>query len=389
MNEQLPDPPIDPEVDLRKLEYMPLLGGKLFESDFYLDADDAEFRTGLRLWWAAWNQVPAGSLPAEDHRIRGLAGLTENPQKWRKVRDKALRGFEKHSDGRLYHPVVVEQALIAWAKRAEVMEVHENRQSRKDRMNADRKAMFAALREKGIRLAWDIGMRELRRLHAEHCGGETGTPPGTKPGTPPGTEPETGTPPGTPRTVPGTAKTVRYGTEQIQGTPASVPAPPAGAREEGEGPEDPDPPPEDPPPEDPPQQQVPTPAGRIGWAMRRAGIPPAQCNPSDPSALALLERGATLEQFEDTAREAMSKGIRRPWPWVLATLAGRLDEAAVVAAGPSVQPDPLAWRKTFDGVQRRAAELGLSPRPGEMLPDFERRVLTAHQRAAGRQGAAA
>lgn len=383
MTEQLPDPPIPADVDLRGLEYMPLLGGKLFESDFYLDSNDAEFRIGLRLWWASWNQVPAGSLPAEDHRIRGLAGLAENPEKWRKVRDKALRGFTKHADGRLYHAVIVEQALIAWEKRVDVREVQGNRQSRKERMNADRKAMFAALREIGVRPGWDIGMRELRQLHAEHCA--PGTPPGTKPGTPtvpgpeePGTPP--GTLPGTPRTVPGTARTVRDGTV-IPGTGDAVPPPPpAGAREDG--PEDPDPPDDDAPP-------APTPAGRIGWAMRRAGVPPAQCNPSDPTALALLQRGATIEQFEDTAREAVTKGIRRPWPWVLATLAGRLDEAAQVAAGPAVGPDPMAWRKSLDGVQRRAGELGLSPRPGEMAHDFERRVLTAHQRAAGRQGAAA
>ena len=384
MIEQLPDPPIPADVDLRGLEYMPLLGGKLFESDFYLDSNDAEFRIGLRLWWASWNQVPAGSLPAEDHRIRGLAGLAENPEKWRKVREKALRGFTKHSDGRLYHAVIVEQALIAWEKRVDVREVQGNRQSRKERMNADRKAMFAALREVGVRPGWDIGMRELRRLHAEHC--PPGTPPGTKPGTPtvpgldePGTPP--GTLPGTPRTVPGTARTVRDGTV-IQGTGDAVPPPPP-ARAREDGPEDPDPPGEDDPP------PTPTQAGRLGWAMRRAGVPPSQCNPSDPKALALLQRGATVEQFEDTAREAVAKGISRPWPWVLATLAGRLDEAATVAAGPAVPADPLAWRRTFEGVQRRAGELGLSPKPGEMAPDFERRVLTAHQRAAGRQGAAA
>ena len=58
---ELPSPLVPAEVDLRGLEYMPLLGARLFESDFYLDADDAEFRIGVRLWWAAWNQVPAGS----------------------------------------------------------------------------------------------------------------------------------------------------------------------------------------------------------------------------------------------------------------------------------------------------------------------------------------
>ena len=165
-------------------------------------------------------------------------------------------------------------------------------------------------------------------------------------------------------------------------TPASPPPPPAGAHEDGPG--------EDPPPEDDgTAATTPTPAGRIGMAMRRAGVHPSGCNPSDPTALALIERGVTVEQFEDTAREAVAKGIRNPWPWVLATLRGRISEASAIAAAPAAPPDPMAWRKTLDGVNRRAAELGLSVRTGETLPEWERRVLTAHQRAARRQEAAA
>jgi predicted deacetylase len=50
----------------------------------------------------------------------------------------------------------------------------------------------------------------------------------------------------------------------------------------------------------------------------------------------------------------------------------------------------MAWRKTFEGVQRRAEQLGVKLRTGEMAADFERRVLTAHQRAASAaQGAPA
>lgn len=161
----LPPPLVPAEVDLRGLEYMPLLGARLFGSDFDLDASDAEFRVGLRLWWAAWNQVPAGSLPSEDHRIRGLAGLAENPSKWNKVRDRALGGFVKCSDGRLYHPIVAEQALIAWDKRAEHLQERENEAERQRRVRADRKRMFAELRAVGVTPKYDTGTTELRELH--------------------------------------------------------------------------------------------------------------------------------------------------------------------------------------------------------------------------------
>ncbi|QHJ01642.1 hypothetical protein GT347_20180 [Xylophilus rhododendri] len=36
---------------------------------------------------------------------------------WKDVRSGALRGWVLCSDGRLYHPVVSEKALIAWAKK--------------------------------------------------------------------------------------------------------------------------------------------------------------------------------------------------------------------------------------------------------------------------------
>lgn len=163
-----PSPLVPAEVDLRGLEYMPLLGGRLFGSDFDLDASDAEFRIGLRLWWAAWNQVPAASLPREDHRIAGLAGLKENPKRWQQVRARALAGFVECSDGRLYHPIVAEQALIAWEKRGEAREKQENNTERVRRLRSERRKMFAELRAAGQVPAFDLPMPELRALHQRH-----------------------------------------------------------------------------------------------------------------------------------------------------------------------------------------------------------------------------
>ncbi len=66
MSDERPAPLVPADVDLRGLEYMPLLGARLMASDFHARASDSEWRAALTLWWAAWQQVPAGSLPDDD-----------------------------------------------------------------------------------------------------------------------------------------------------------------------------------------------------------------------------------------------------------------------------------------------------------------------------------
>lgn len=107
-------PPIDPCCDLRGMPFMPLDIVRLFDSDLYALSTGDEFKAAFSLWGKAFLQVPAGSLPKED---RILAHLSGAGSKWAKVRDMALRGWVEASDGRLYHPVVVEKAKEAWAAR--------------------------------------------------------------------------------------------------------------------------------------------------------------------------------------------------------------------------------------------------------------------------------
>ncbi|WP_165374848.1 YdaU family protein [Sphingomonas montana] len=113
----VPEPMTPPDCDLRGLEYMPLLGQRLFGSEFDALANDSEWRAGLTLWWAAWTQCPAGSLPDDDAALCRLADLGRDIKTFRKLRVRALHGFVKCSDGRLYHPTLCEQALVAWDKR--------------------------------------------------------------------------------------------------------------------------------------------------------------------------------------------------------------------------------------------------------------------------------
>lgn len=276
MTQQLPDPLMPDDVDLRGLEYMPLLGGRLFSSDFDLEATDAEFRVGLRLWWKAWNQQPAASLPNNEKMLCKLAGFDDNMAKWRKLRDRALHGFVLCSDGRLYHPVLAEQALIAWDKRAEDRAKRDNEAERKRRERAERSRMFNQLRAVGVTPAWNTSTADLRELVTQHV-----TQHVTRTGHVDQSQPVTRT---------GTAKTGRDGTGQEYIAPDTRSADShAGARVA-----------------DPPPGVHPTQAGLMCRAMKASGT--VDVNPGHPDLLALIEAGATEAEFVGAAQTAAGKG---------------------------------------------------------------------------------
>lgn len=116
MNE-LQQPPIPPDVDLRKFPFMPLDVTRLFNSRFHAVANDAEWRAGVTLWLKSWQQIPAASLPDDDIELCRLAELGRDHRTWQKIRAKALHGWIKCADGRLYHPTVAEKAIEAWIKK--------------------------------------------------------------------------------------------------------------------------------------------------------------------------------------------------------------------------------------------------------------------------------
>jgi uncharacterized protein YdaU (DUF1376 family) len=342
VDDALPEPPVPAEVDLRGLEYMPLLGARLFGSEFALEATDAEFRAGLRLWWAAWQQQPAASLPRTDRSLCKLAGLGEDLAKWRKVRKRALHGFVLCSDDRLYHDVLAQQALIAWEKRAEDRAERDNVAERKRRERAERKRMFAELRAVNIVPDFNIKQADLRQLVTEHV---TRTVPGdvTGPVTSQVTSPVT-------RTV--TAKTGRDGTGHRTSTADLV----AGVRDTGDSDDDLSDPPEppalpDPPPPPPPPPPTPTPApgpatpyGAIARRLRDAGI---QASPSSQRFRVLVDAGADADEF-----------------------------LALVPKALAVHGDQFAYLVgAVEGERKRAATTAGQLHRGQMQP-----VETAHQR---------
>lgn len=112
------DPLTPADCDLRGLEWMPLYGARLLTSETWLRATPEARCAALTLWWASWHQVPAASLADDDLLLSQLAGYgVAGVKQWRRIRDQAMRGWIKCSDGRLYHPTVAALACEAWDRR--------------------------------------------------------------------------------------------------------------------------------------------------------------------------------------------------------------------------------------------------------------------------------
>ena len=90
----------------------------------------------------------------------------------------------------------------------------------------------------------------------------------------------------------------------------------------------------DPRAEDPePEGHKPSAAGLACRAMRSAGM--AGVNPGDPRLLALLEQGATREELESVAADAVARG--KGFAWALKALEGRRADAAAIALAPKLE----------------------------------------------------
>ena len=109
---ELPDPLTPLECDLRSYTWMKIDITRLLTSETWIMGTAEQKVACFTLWAKSWHQVPAGSIPDHDAM---LAHLSEAGAAWKRVRDHALRGWIKCSDGRLYHPIVCEKANEAHA----------------------------------------------------------------------------------------------------------------------------------------------------------------------------------------------------------------------------------------------------------------------------------
>ena len=115
MAEQLPPPLVPPECDCTDLDGFMLNVERLMASELVALSTHEVVGAALFLWCRAWKQRPAASLP-DDERV--LAAYSRLPlPRFRRLREEAMRGFVKCSDGRLYHRVLAVEALKAYEKK--------------------------------------------------------------------------------------------------------------------------------------------------------------------------------------------------------------------------------------------------------------------------------
>ena len=113
----LPEPLTPADCDLRDFQYMPLDVSRLRGSEMASTESPEACWAALMLWSASWHEVPAASLCDDERVLAKAAGYGRDIKGWRKVSAAALRGFQKASDGRFYHPVVAVKALEAWLEK--------------------------------------------------------------------------------------------------------------------------------------------------------------------------------------------------------------------------------------------------------------------------------
>lgn len=107
------EPLVAADVDLTRLESFMLNAPKLLGSELVALSTGDEFKAAVMLWCRAWGQ-PRCSLPDDDRVLASFAGYQRDLRGWAKVRDMALRGWVKCSDGRLYHPTLAAEASRAY-----------------------------------------------------------------------------------------------------------------------------------------------------------------------------------------------------------------------------------------------------------------------------------
>lgn len=69
----------------------------------------------LAMWYAAWKQVPCGSLPTDDRELAGAIGIPSAV--FTEYREVLLRGWWLAEDGRLYHDTLTTRVIEMMGKR--------------------------------------------------------------------------------------------------------------------------------------------------------------------------------------------------------------------------------------------------------------------------------
>lgn len=298
-------------------------------------------------------------IPADMKDACRLARAT-TPAQRRAVQAVLEEFFQLHEDG--WHQKRCDEELADAQELGDERSAKlENERERQRRHREERKKLFEQLRQMGIVPAWDTKTDALRAMLKD--------PPVTpqyrdesQPVTPPVTRTATANQ---------NPLAISHKPEELKQARATTPDV---AR--------------DPPQE--PEGHTPTPAGLACRAMKAKGL--SQVNPGDPRLTALLDQGATVDEFAGIAEEAVAKS--KGFAWVLTVLQNRRAEAAQIALAPRPALAPAAdWTAKRSTVIERACRLGIGPwnesaainGVGPSWADYRANVIAADKR----QGATA
>lgn len=117
--QDLPAPFVASDCDLTGYDWFPLHHKRLDQSEWWLTASDFARSRSVDLWSAAYQQVPAASLPNSDVILARISGFGRDLAAFRAVKAELLAPWTLCADGRWYHPVLAEVANEAWTRQSD------------------------------------------------------------------------------------------------------------------------------------------------------------------------------------------------------------------------------------------------------------------------------
>lgn len=291
---QVSAPLVPADCDLQDFPYMPVDVDRLLKSETWVLGRPDERAAAMALWLNSWHQVPAASLPDNDRMLGHLAQATA----WKKVKEHALRGWIRCTDGRFYHPVVAEKALEAWIEKLLNSLSGATGNAKRWGVQIDTEATrLQLLASIDLLRALAPQSKTLRKQAVVKI--TAGSPPDIQPGSPP--DDESDRPPNRPPT------------EKASGIVA-IESKGRGINREREG-----------------AGEKTTLAGDACKAMRQAGL--ADVNPGHPELLALLEAGITASELGSAASDAVRLG--KGFVYAMRMAQSRRRDAAKVGTLPA------------------------------------------------------
>lgn len=358
------------ELDLDKIE----------QSDTWaLAGTRPELRPWLLMLWAkAWKQHPCGTLPDNDQIIAAHIGMPI--ESFIQDREVLMRGWYRCTDGRLYHPVIINRVIEMMGKRA----VDRDRQRRKreiERKTAESgenqndsgvthalsrvtrrtpKATKAPVSDrsrsqvfKNGGQAHDSGLNNVsdERQQSEYQGDkkrdsvtrDTGVTPTESLGV----------------TLQELNKHLEE-THTLETTPSKTNQVAVDLQEDLSRVTQ--------------RDAKPTPAGQVCMAMRKAGL--ADVNPGHPELGVLLAAGIPLETFVGAARDAIGRG--KGFPYALAIVKRQAADSAKLAETPLAPPSPPTAKVSRNASRIAQLAPGLSdPDGARAAPAHDARVAAS------------